>query len=76
MENKITISYFKTHCLKIFDDIQKTHQTITVTKRDKPIAKIEPINHKSSSLFGLFKNKAEIKSDIISIDDKWDAEHE
>ena len=77
MENKISVSNFKTHCLKILKDIQSNNQTITITKRNNPIAKIGPIEKNRKSLFGILEGKAEIKLDIIhSIEEKWDVENE
>lgn len=74
----IPISQFKSHCLEILDKLQNNQKTIIITKRDKPIAKVEAIMTKSnSSLFGILKNKAEIKGDILEpINEKWDAAHD
>ena len=71
----IAISQFKSHCLEIIDKLQNNQETIIITKRDKPIAKVEAIMMKSnSSLFGILKNKAYIKGDILEpINEKWDA---
>ena len=71
----IAISQFKSQCLEIIDKLQNNQETIIITKRDKPIAKVEAIMTKSnSSLFGILKNKAEIKGDILEpINEKWDA---
>ena len=71
----IAISQFKSHCLEIIDKLQNNQETIIITKRDKPIAKVEAIMTKpNSSLFGILKNKAEIKGDILEpINEKWDA---
>jgi len=78
MTTKIAISQFKSHCLEIIDKLQTNKESIIITKRDKPIAKVEAITTISKiSLFGLLRNKAEIKGDIIdSINEKWDATHE
>jgi antitoxin (DNA-binding transcriptional repressor) of toxin-antitoxin stability system len=74
----IAISQFKSQCLEIIDKLQNNQETIIITKRDKPIAKVQAIMSKSnSSLFGILKNKAEIKGDILEpINEKWDAAHE
>ncbi len=62
----IAISQFKSHCLEIIDKLQTNQETIIITKRDKPIAKVEVIMTKpNTSLFGILKNKAEIKGDIL-----------
>jgi antitoxin (DNA-binding transcriptional repressor) of toxin-antitoxin stability system len=72
MSNKIAISKFKTHCLEIIEDLYKKHESIIITKRDKPIALVSPFKKPKTSLFGILKDKAEISSDIIKpIDEKW-----
>jgi prevent-host-death family protein len=38
----MAISEFKTHALKIIDQLSKNHETIIVTKRGKPLAKLLP----------------------------------
>ncbi len=77
MPSKIAISKFKSHCLEIIDKLQTNGQTIIITKRDKAIAQVLPIDTKKVSLFGMLKNKAEIKADIVkSIEEKWNAQHE
>ena len=77
MEQKISVSSFKTHCLKILDGIQNDHRTITITKRNKPIAKINPYEDRKESILGLFKGRGEVKLDIIEgVGEQWDSENE
>lgn len=38
----MAISEFKTHALKIINQLSKNHETIIVTKRGKPLAKLLP----------------------------------
>jgi antitoxin (DNA-binding transcriptional repressor) of toxin-antitoxin stability system len=77
MSTKIAISQFKSHCLEIIEKLQTNGQSIIITKRDKAVAKVLPIDNKKVSLFGMLKNKAEIKANILEpIDEKWNAEHE
>ena len=77
MSTKIAISQFKSHCLEIIEKLQTNGQSIIITKRDKAVAKVLPIDNKKVSLFGILKNKAEIKANILEpIDETWNAEHE
>lgn len=75
MPNKISISKFKTHCLEMIEKLNTNNEPIIITKRDKPIAKVIPFNNlKKNSLFGILKDKAEIKGNIIEpIDIIWEA---
>ncbi len=71
---KVAISKFKAQCLEIIENLQSDHQPIVITKRDKPVAKVLPLDSEKVSLFGMFKSKGKINGDIISpIEEKWDA---
>ena len=78
MPIEISVSEFKAHCLEIINNLQFKQQPIIITKRDKAVAKLENIDSKpAASIFGMLKNKAKIKTDIVkSINEKWSAENE
>ena len=78
MTTKIAISQFKAHCLEIIDKLQTNQEPIIITKRDKAVAKVISLNDAEKiSLFGLLKDKAKIKSDIIkSVNEKWSSEND
>lgn len=65
---------FKAKCLKLMDLTEQKHETIIITKRGVPVAKLVPYTETPSSLFGFMKQSLKIKGDIISpIEEKWDA---
>ncbi len=72
---EIKASEFKSKCLKLMDEVQRTRRGYVVTKRGKPVADIVP--HRSlrkKSPFGLHKGMIKITGDIISpLDVEWDA---
>ncbi|WP_341793614.1 MULTISPECIES: type II toxin-antitoxin system Phd/YefM family antitoxin [unclassified Rickettsia] len=81
MSTNIAISEFKSHCSEILEDLQKTHQSIIITKRNIPIAKLEALNAQpkaskkpKTSIIGIFKGQGKITGDIIS--PIWDTENE
>jgi prevent-host-death family protein len=75
MSKKVAISQFKAHCLEIIESLQSDHQPIIITKRDKPIAKVMPLENEKIPLFGMFRSKGKINGDIISpIEEKWNAQ--
>ena len=79
MQNTISSSYFKTHCLKLLDNVSNYKNTIIVTKRGKAVAKIEPVAPLSEDklLFNSLSSKATINTDLLEVEhDKWDAENE
>jgi len=78
MPAEIAISHFKTHCLEIIDKLQTNKQSIVITKRGRPVAKIDAIvTTPKTSLFNMLNGRAKITGDIIChIDDQWDAERD
>ena len=49
---------FKTHCLRILDEVERTGETVTITKRGHPVAEIRPLEKKESPdfFFGCMKS--------------------
>ena len=74
MSEYIQAGKFKAKCLKLMDRVQRTKRKIIITKRNKPIAQLVPIEEDSGSLFGKMKGTIRITGDIISpVDEVWDA---
>jgi prevent-host-death family protein len=72
----MAISKFKSHALKILDQVSKTQEIITITKRGKPLAQITP--YRNSEIFpepGKLSDALVFEKDIISPlgEDIWDA---
>ena len=68
---------FKTKCLKLMDRVAETHETITVTKRGRPVARLTPIESASPKrpLFGYLLGQATINDDLIApTGEKWASE--
>ena len=74
MSSKVAVSKFKSHCLEILKNLEKSKTSIIITKRNKPIATVSPFQNKKDSIFVILKNKGEVKGDIVSpIDEEWEA---
>lgn len=70
------VSQFKSHALKILDQVAKTQETIIITKRGKPLAQIIPYRTSPSKhLPGKLSDALVFENDILSpLDDQmWDA---
>lgn len=66
---------FKAKCLKLMDLTEQKHETIIITKRGIPVAKLVPYTDATPSLFGFMKKSLKVKGDIISpLEEQWDAE--
>ena len=48
------------------DRVKKTRRKIVITKRNKPVAQLVPIEEKEISLFGAMKGTVHILGDIIA----------
>lgn len=44
----IPAAQFKARCLKLLDEVAETGETIVVTKRGKPVARVEPVEEPRS----------------------------
>ena len=66
---------FKAHCLEVLDTVERTHVSLTITKRGKPVARVVPFQPTTGKLFGAHKGLVTYMGDIISpIDVEWEAE--
>lgn len=75
----VTATEFKAKCLAFLDEVDDRRDTITVTKRGRPVAVLQPVKKKPwKSLKGLFAGKIEIVGDIVNLDtsDLWDVVRE
>ncbi|PYY15696.1 MAG: type II toxin-antitoxin system prevent-host-death family antitoxin [Acidobacteria bacterium] len=57
---------FKSKCLQLMDDVQRTRKPITITKRGKPVAKLVPVEQQKDEWFGRLKGRVKIVGDIQS----------
>jgi len=63
---KIGAGAFKANCLAIMDEVQAKHETVVITKRGKPVAKLVPVEAHADDLFDSFRGKVTIVGDIVS----------
>ena len=77
MRNRlVTATELKAKCLAILDEIDDRGDTITVTKRGRPVATLQPIRKKPwKSPKGAWIGKVQIIGDIVSFDTSqlWDS---
>lgn len=75
MDEFIKAGEFKSKCLSIMERVKKNKKRIIITKRNKPIAQLLPIEEKVVLAYGCMKGTVEILDDILSpIDEVWDAD--
>jgi prevent-host-death family protein len=56
---------FKTKCLAVMDEVQSKRETVVITKRGKPVAKLVPIDSAKDDLYGYMKGKGKITGDVV-----------
>lgn len=71
----IPAARFKAQCLRLLDEVAETGETIVVTKRGKPVAKVEPVEE-PPSLEGSVIYLVDDDELIAPIDEVWNAEIE
>lgn len=62
----IPAGMFKTNCLALMDEVQAKRETLVITKRGKPVAKLVPISAAGDEIFGFYKGKGAIIGDVVS----------
>ena len=67
---------FKAKCLKLMDEVAATGDTLVITKRGKPVARVSPVQAERPPLRGLHKGHGRILGGIVSpiFGDDWEPE--
>jgi len=71
---------FKAKCLAVMDEVNATGETVVITKRGKPLARVVPLEEgmaqqKPESIFGFMRGMGTITGDIVSsefTDEEWE----
>ena len=72
MDRTISASRFKAQCLALLDEVAETGQPLVVTKRGRPVARVEPIAP-PESLEGSVTFLVSDEELIEPIEAEWDA---
>ena len=68
---RVAAAKFKEQCLSILDRLGPAG--IVVTKHGKPVARVLPMETASSELIGALRGRIQVKGDIESTGERWDA---
>jgi prevent-host-death family protein len=63
---KMAAGSFKIHCLAIMDEVQAKRETVVITKRGKPVAKLIPADNASDDIYNFLAGKGAITGDVVS----------
>ena len=74
MSRVMKASEFKAKCLALMDEVERTGQSVVITKNGKPIAELSPYRQRKRNARGILKGRLTVTGDIISpIDIEWNA---
>jgi prevent-host-death family protein len=65
---------FKTHCLRLMDQVAEQHGEIVITKFGKPVAKLVPVEETAPDSYGVLAGTVTyLDPDLVSPDHEvWD----
>ena len=63
---KMAAGVFKANCLAVMDEVQAKRETVLITKRGKPVAKLVPVGPQDDDIFGFLRGKGTIVGDVVS----------
>ena len=65
---------FKARCLELMERVATTGNSIIITKRGKPVARLAPVGPRPKRLAGALKGHVRISGDIVApLDVEWEA---
>jgi prevent-host-death family protein len=73
---QVSATDFKAKCLSLLDEVNEGGGSVTITKRGKPVAVLQPVAKKApfKSSRGIFEGQMEIIGDIVHFSgaDDWE----
>ena len=63
---KMAAGSFKIHCLAVMDEVQAKRETVVITKRGRPVAKLIPADSDSDDIYNFLAGKGSITGDVVS----------
>ena len=75
-ETAIGASEFKAKCLRLLDEVAQDGESVVITKRGKPVARLVPVEPEAESAsYGDWKGKIKAVGDIVHFDcsDEWES---
>lgn len=72
----IPAGQFKATCLKVMDRVRRTRESVVITKRGKPVARLVPIAEPVAvPLYGYLAGSVTLRGDVVGpTGETWDAD--
>ena len=67
---------FKARCLRVMDEVRTRRETVLITKKGVPVAKLVPADEAPAEVFGCMAGSAEIVGDVtapVTPSSRWSA---
>jgi antitoxin (DNA-binding transcriptional repressor) of toxin-antitoxin stability system len=68
----LNASEFREQCLSLLDHLPP--EGIVIMKRGQPVARLVPVRKDNADLIGSLRGQFQIHGDILSTEERWDAE--
>lgn len=69
LPDTIPAGEFKTHCLRLMDEVAERHAEIVITKYGRPVARLVPVDDEAPDSFGALEGTVVYEDpDIVSPD--------
>lgn len=68
----LNVSDFREQCLALLDELPP--EGVLITRRGQPVARVMPVHENNADLIGKLAGKFEIRGEIFSTGEEWDAE--
>jgi prevent-host-death family protein len=69
----IAAGEFKTHCLRLMDEVAEQHSELVITKHGKPVAKLVPLDDETPDSWGALCGSVTYRDNIVAPDhESWD----
>lgn len=85
MGKMIGAAEFKAHCLRILDEVERTGQPVTITKRGRAVAEVKPVTEEALTddrpppVFGFMKGSVTFLTeddDLSPLESDWEEQWE
>lgn len=61
----VTAGFFKINRLAVMDEVQATQETVVITKRGKPVAKLVPVNTETDDIYNFMAGKGAVTGEVV-----------
>lgn len=72
---RVTAAEFKTHCLRLIEEVRQGNGEVVITRYGTPVAKLVPYSEGAMSIFGYLSGTVVSHGDLISpTGEEWEAD--